>query len=192
MGKLILSSSDFGNPQSRKVILENLPEPIGVCRVLFIPNEKATEEKIHSGKYHDRLENLGFARENITVFNSRTPERYRALQIDVIYVSGGNTFLTMQMIRETGFDRAVEKYIKNGAVYIGGSAGAHIVTADLTHVRDFDDPCGVTDMRGLGLYQGILFCHMTPEREIFAERARTAGKYKVTVLTDEESVVTEV
>ena len=192
MGKLILSSSDFGNPKSRKVILENLPKPIGACRVLFIPNEKATEEKIRSGKYHDRLESLGFERENIIVFNSRTPERFRELQIDVIYVSGGNTFLTMRKIRETGFDCAVETYIKNGAVYVGGSAGAHIVTADLTHVRDFDDPCGVNDMRGLGLYQGILFCHMTPEREIYAERARTAGKYKVTALTDEESVVAEV
>lgn len=192
MGKLILSSSDFGNPVSRQTILENLPMPISECRVLFFPNEKATSERIYSGKYHNRLAAFGFQRENIAVFDADLPEKFRNLPIDVIYISGGNTFLTMQKIRDAGFDSAIAAYVRSGVTCIGGSAGAHIFTADLTHVRDFDDTCGVTDMRGLGLYPGILFCHMTPEREVFAERARMKGKYPVTTLTDEESVVAEV
>ena len=44
--RLILSSRDFRGEQSRACILRNLPRPIAECRVLFIPNEKATAESI--------------------------------------------------------------------------------------------------------------------------------------------------
>ena len=46
--KLILSSCDFRNEKSRDVILTNLPKPIEQCRLLFIPNEKATFEAIRN------------------------------------------------------------------------------------------------------------------------------------------------
>ena len=41
--KLILSSRDFLNDNSRKVIMDNLPKKIEECKVLFIPNEKAND-----------------------------------------------------------------------------------------------------------------------------------------------------
>ena len=44
--KLILSSCDFQNDNSKKLILENLDREISECKVLYIPNEKATSEKI--------------------------------------------------------------------------------------------------------------------------------------------------
>ena len=60
--RLILSSRDFRGEQSCACILRNLPRPIAECRVLFIPNEKATAESIASGRYHSRLAEFGFAR----------------------------------------------------------------------------------------------------------------------------------
>ena len=36
--KLILPSCDFQNENSRQIIYENLPAPISLCRVLFVPN----------------------------------------------------------------------------------------------------------------------------------------------------------
>ena len=53
--KLILSSCDFLNENSRKVILSNIPRDLKDCKVLFIPNEKATEKEIYSDKYYKRL-----------------------------------------------------------------------------------------------------------------------------------------
>ena len=67
--KLILSSCDFLNENSTKVILANLDKDIKDCKILFIPNEKATYEKIHSDKYYRRVEEYGFARDNIYVFD---------------------------------------------------------------------------------------------------------------------------
>ena len=61
--------------------------------MLFIPNEKATKDKINSDKYYDRLYKDGFTnRDNIYVFDETEVDRFRNLNIDLIYISGGNTF----------------------------------------------------------------------------------------------------
>ena len=49
--RLILSSCDFHNDQSRRRIFDNLGAAAEDCRILFIPNEKATPEKLASGRY---------------------------------------------------------------------------------------------------------------------------------------------
>lgn len=188
--KLILSSCDFGNPESRKAIIENLPKSISECRLLFIPNEKATPEIIESDLYYDRMCNHGFTRKNIFVFNHLEPDNYRNLDIDIIYISGGNTFGTLDKIRKCGFDKDIINYIKSGVTYIGGSAGAHIVTQNIEHVAKYDENnVGVTDFNGLGLYDGILVCHYTYHRKHHLDMLIEQGKYKVQYLTDSDSII---
>lgn len=48
MSKLILSSCDFRNAESAKCIYDNINMAIDKCKVLYFPNEKATEEQIKS------------------------------------------------------------------------------------------------------------------------------------------------
>ena len=123
--KLILSSSDFINEHSKQVILNNIDKELSDNKVLFIPNEKATREKIKSDKYYDRLYNDGFTkRDNIYIFDETKVDIFRNLNIDLIYISGGNTFATLDKIRKCGFDKDIINYIKNGVIYIGGSCGA--------------------------------------------------------------------
>ncbi len=160
--KLILSSCDFGHPESAKFIYDHLPKPAADCRILFFPNEKATESAIKSGKYKTRISALNFSKNNIFVADYFTPAPYCNLDIDLIYISGGNTFGTMKRIRESGFDKAIIDYVENGVLYIGGSAGAHIASADLSHVAKYDsDTFGLKDFSGLALYRGIFICHYT-------------------------------
>ena len=106
--KLILSSCDFNNADSKNVIIENLCKPISECRVLYFPNEKVTLEKIKSGKYEDRISAFGFQKENIYVANYFDPFPFFNLDVDAIYISGGNTFGTMKLIRDSGFDKAMQ------------------------------------------------------------------------------------
>ena len=188
--KLILSSCDFRNEKSQSVILTHLPKPIGECRLLFIPNEKATFEAIHSEKFYRRMQDFGFVRENIAVFDYYNPSEYFGLDIDVLYISGGNTLKTLDRIRKSGFDKEIIRYIQSGVTYIGGSAGAHIVTKDVSHVTRYDDaPEDMTDMSGLGLFDGILICHFTPERQAHYEQLLQENQYKVYTLSDEDSIV---
>lgn len=187
---LILSSCDFQNDNSRNCIIDNLKIPIEKCRILFIPNERATLKAIKSELYFNRIQAFGFQRDNIYVFNYYNPKAYCDLDIDVIYVSGGNTFATLDRLRKRGFDKEIVNYVNKGVTYIGGSAGAHIITKNIKHVLPFDDNyCGMTDFDGLGLFDGIIFCHYTDERKRHYDKALSEGKYKVHKLTDEDFIV---
>ncbi len=136
---LILSSCDFRNDNAKRIIIDNLPKAIDDCRVLFIPNEKATHESIVSSKYHRRLEEFGFRSDNVMVFDHTDSDAFRNLDIDLIYISGGNTFATLQKLRDTAFDKDIIRYVQNGVTYIGGSAGVHIASKDIAHIAAFDD-----------------------------------------------------
>jgi len=187
---LILSSCDFRNDNAKLIIIENLPKAIGDCRVLFIPNEKATHESIVGCKYHRRLEEFGFQADNVAVFDHTCPDAFRNLDIDAIYISGGNTFATLQKLRDTGFDKDIIRYVHNGVTYIGGSAGAHIASKDITHVAAFDDvPDGMTDFSGLSLFDGVLICHYTPEREIYFKQLQANSTCPVYALTDDDVMI---
>ena len=164
--KLILSSCDFRNERSRQVILDNLPKPISECRLLFIPNEKATSDKVASGKYHARMAELGFDPALVRVLDYADPAPSVGLNIDVLYISGGNTFATLDRIRRCGFDREIVRYIRAGVTYVGGSAGAHVVCDDISHVTRYDTPPeGMTELRGLGIADLTLICHFTHDRQ---------------------------
>ncbi len=190
--KLILSSCDFDNAQSRITILKNLPKPIDECIVLFIPNEKATAEIIDAGIYHSRLSAYGFSKENIFVFNHESPDDFRGLSVDVIYISGGNTFGTLKKIRDCDFSQDIIDYVKSGATYIGGSAGAHIATKSISHVAEYDENnVGLTDLEGLGLFDGILVCHYSYHRKAHLDRLIAESEYNVDFLTDSDSLVIE-
>ena len=88
------------------------------------------------------------------------------------------------------FTKEIINYIKLGIVYIGGSAGAHIVSKNIKHVANFDSvPDGYTNFNGLGLFDGILVCHYTSDRKPLYDKLQADGKYKVYALTDDDSLV---
>lgn len=195
--KLILSLCDFLNHNSRKVILENLNKELSQCKVLFIPNQNATYEKIHSEKYYNRLKEDGFLKkENIYIFDESESEKFRNLDIDIIYISGGNTFATLDNIRKANFENYIKEYIKKGVIYIGGSCGAHIVTKNIEHLLELDDNyIGITNFDALGLFDGVIIPHCeakeyTPElREKIYNKLLEEGKYSVYKLTNDESLI---
>lgn len=188
--KLILSSCDFRNEKSQKVIMDNLPYPIDKCRLLFIPNEKATAEAVSSDVYYDRMQEFGFVKENVYVFDHNNPDKFKNLDIDVLYISGGNTFGTLDKIRKCNFDNDIIRYVKSGVVYIGGSAGAHIVSKNIKHIENYDESTvGLTDYSGLGLFDGVLICHYTDSRKNDFEQLTQHSNFKVYALTNEDSIV---
>ena len=195
--KLILSSSDFINRHSKQVILNNIDKELSDNKVLFIPNEKATREKIKSDKYYDRLYRDGFTKkDNIYIFDETEVDRFKNLNIDLIYVSGGNTFATLDKIRKSSFDKDIINYINNGVIYIGGSCGAHIVTKNIKHLEKLDDNyLNIKDYDALGMFDGIIIPHYNekgynPElRKQVYNKLINENKYKVYALTNDDSLV---
>ena len=195
--KLILSSSDFINKCSKQIILDNIDKELSDNKVLFIPNEKATKEKIESNKYYDRLYRNGFTnKDNIYIFDETDVDKFRNLDIDLIYISGGNTYATLDKIKKCGFDKDIINYIRNGVIYIGGSCGAHIVSKNIAHLEELDDNyLNITDFDALGLLDGIIIPHYNENeynpklRKQVYNRLRCENKYKIYTLTNEDSLV---
>jgi len=188
--KLILSSRDFRSEKTRDVILSNLPKPLSQCRVLFIPNEKWTPERLDGGFYLRRIQEFGFSEDNISIFDPRRPEEFFGMNLDVIYISGGNTFEMLAMLRRCSFDREIIRCLQSGVAYIGGSAGAHLVSENLSHLIRYDEPpVGLTDYRGLGLVHGIFLCHFSPDRQDHYRQLCRQSNLPVYPLTDEDSLV---
>ena len=175
--KMILSSCDFINENSKNTILSNIDKDLDKCKVLFIPNEKATKEKIY-------------------VFDEENADRFINLDIDLLYISGGNTFATLKKIKDSRFDKHIINYIKNGVIYIGGSCGAHIVTKNIEHLLSLDDNyCNLDNFDALGLFDGIIIPHCEAEEfnplkreELYNELVKQ-NKYNVYKLTNDESLV---
>lgn len=187
---LILSSTDFNNETVRAAIMKELPKAAEDCTVLFFPSEKASNKDVKSAKFKKWLETYGFTRANVTVFNKNTPEKYEGLTVDAVYVGGGNTFAMLKTMRETGFDKEIIRLVKDGALYIGGSAGAHIASKNVEHVQVFDENAvGLTDFNGLALFDGILFCHFCEERKPYFEKAKAENGYNVFTLNDDEYII---
>ena len=98
----------------------------------------------------------------------------------------------LKILKDTKFDKEIIKYVKNGVTYIGGSAGAHIVTKNIKHVLPFDNnSVGLNDYNGLGLFDGILFCHYTDDRKKYVDDCKKRNKYNVSILRDDETIIYE-
>ena len=189
--KLILTSTDFLTNESRKKIISELGD-VSKCKILFIPNENATIERIRSNEYYERLQAYGFSKKNIFVFDYTRPQDFKNIDIDAIYVGGGNTFSILKMLRDTEFDKEIIKYVLNGVIYIGGSAGAHIVTKNVEHVLHFDDnKVGLKDYNALGLFDGIIFCHYNDSRKKYVDKWKKKSNYSISILNDDEFIVYE-
>ena len=187
---LLLSSMDFSNDNSKRIILENLPADIKQCRILYFPNENFNRKNIENRSYRDRLKKVGFAKNNIFVFDYDNPAAFNESELDCIYIGGGNTFKTFQKIRDAKADELIVSLVNKGATFIGGSAGAHIASMNTEHIQNFDElPEDFIDFDGLSLFNGILICHYSPEREKYYIRAKEEGKYPVYTIKDDECLI---
>jgi dipeptidase E len=83
---------------------------------------------------------------------------------DTVFIGGGNTWLLLKEIRESGFDKLLVEFLAlRGSIY-GGSAGAIILGKKI--VTHDDDEVGWKDEAGLDLLNEYsVACHYKPEEE---------------------------
>jgi len=85
--------------------------------------------------------------------------------IGAIYIGGGNTFKLLKEIRQSNFDKKLLKFIKDGGIIYGGSAGAIILGKDILTSSDNNE--NVKDnFDGLNLINNYsVWCHYNNEDE---------------------------
>jgi len=106
---------------------------------------------------------MGFKLSDYDLKN-KTASQLRAdlSSFDVIFVSGGNTYYLLEIVRKTGFDQVLGELLDKGAIYIGASAGSVLLCPTIDHVRLIEHPEVVPDLvdfRGLGLTDYLIAPH---------------------------------
>lgn len=193
MKKLLLASSGL---EYIKTFVNNDPAKL---KMLFI----ATAGNLDSDawwidKDREVLSKMGFNITEMDISKSPRGKLEKALQnTDIVYVAGGNTFYLLKQIRDSGFDDLLTRYVENGVLYAGASAGALIAGLDIEPVSAIDEPEKVSNLastKGLGWVNIVPVPHydmFSRTKAIDKINKKYASEFELVLLTDDEAIVVE-
>ena len=117
-------------------------------------------------------------------------------RFDSVYLGGGNTFLLLQKLKESGFIDVLCRYINSGKVVYGGSAGAIVLgkdinTASLGACSD-KNTVGIHDLSGLDMVNDFaIHCHYKKESCAEVKEFSKKQQLNILALTEEGGVYVE-
>ena len=139
MKKILLTSTGFENKNIENKFLELLNKKAENAKVLFIITAAIDPDAIRmlSGCLDD-LTSSGIKDENITIYDLHKLLSEEELnEFDAIYVCGGSTKHLVSRMEEIDFKKSVNKYIDNGGIYVGVSAGSVCASGKYDNGLDF-------------------------------------------------------
>lgn len=100
-----------------------------------------------------------------TTLNGHSPEELA--HFDMLFVGGGNTFDLLEHVMCHGFADPVRRFVANGGIFYGGSAGAILASDNIGIAGAHDEnENGLTELDGLGLISGAtVLPHYGPDEE---------------------------
>ena len=154
--KLLLTSAGIMNQTLAEGLISLLEVPLHEVKIGFIPTAANVEEG-NKDWFIDQITNLQKYGFNwIDIIDISVPSvdwQDRLESVDVVCISGGNTFYLLDQVRRTKFDVWLEKN-KNSKIYLGMSAGSIIMTPTIA-VASVDN--GDINFDGLKNLQGLNF-----------------------------------
>ncbi len=180
------------NPKIAKAFLALATKPAEEAKIFFVTTAKKNSR---DWKYvvsaRREMQKLGIIARNITIFSLDKKARKDDLKgMDMVYVSGGNTFLYLDKMRKTGLDKKIKEFVRAGGAYYGVSAGSIIAGPDISLAEPFDDNgvVGVKDMRGLGLAKIAIAPHYHGAAIKIINGIKKVSKYRVVPLTNRQAL----
>jgi dipeptidase E len=112
---------------------------------------------------------LGF--EDIDMWTDLHDKKYEdLLEYNAIYIGGGNTFRLLSIIKSSGFFSTLKKFIENGGLIYGGSAGAVILGQNISTSSD-ENKVDLKDIKGLDvLSKYAIKCHYNSDMYNFMDK----------------------
>ena len=164
---------------------------ISTKRVLYVTTASDGEEDDDKSWMDNELEtilDLGFKKENVVEYKIGE-EDIDINSFDVMYMMGGNTFYLLDKIRKHGFDIVIKKFLNDGKVYIGSSAGSIILGNSIEFALPFDaNNVNMTDFTALKLIDGIIIPHANKKEE-FINSIKDKTNEKLYLLYDGDGLI---
>ncbi len=144
--------------------------------VTFIPAASLVEEvTFYVDDALALFKELGFVIEILDLTVAAPEEIATTLQKNnFIYISGGNTFYLLDVLKKSGAFALILHHIADGKIYIGESAGSVIAAASIDYIAEMDDKSKApiaSSYPGLNLVPFAIVPHY--QAEYFAESAET-------------------
>jgi len=192
--KLLLASN--GHLAINK-IKELIKKPIDQIKIVWVIT--ASKGGVLSDEYLKRhkqqMTQLGYDFTRLDIESKNYEQLKEILQDkDVVFVEGGNVFYLLKAIKQTGFDKLLQDFIKKGGLYVGTSAGSYIMcpTIEMGDWKHKDRPrYGLEDLTGLNYVPFLLFAHYMPEHEEIIRQKLPGLKYPLRILKDEQGIWVE-
>ena len=130
---VLLTSSGLDSQSVKDAFFSMLNKHISEVKALFILTAAIEVDAIRVlPKCLDDLTECGIKEENITVYDLHYPIDAELTDLfDVVYICGGNTEYLLRRMNEKMFSWKLLKYIRNGGVVVGVSAGAVVFAKNL-------------------------------------------------------------
>ena len=190
---ILLTSTGLEHKAIIDKFLAMIPKETGEMRFLFIPTASRTdEEKFYVRKSFDQLLGLGVKSDNIFWFDPDDISTHRdKMEIDCIYVCGGNPFFLLKKLKECGYYAKILEWANDGLLYIGVSAGSMIAAPDINYIcwAEIND-CGLEDTKGLAFITAGILPHYTDDFAKAAVLLREKG-FEVLPQSDSQAVAVQ-
>jgi dipeptidase E len=193
MPRLLLASWGIG------ALADFVGRPASEVRVAFVPTAAADfpdAEFLQADRA--RLRALGYRVTDLDLVGLGPGEvADRLRDADVLYVTGGNTFMLLHHMRQSDLTALLPGALADGLLYVGVSAGAVVVGPDCEPVSEIDDLDAVPELEstaGLGLVDCVVLSHYGAEDDmpLFTRIVERYGsRYEIVLLRDEQAVRVE-
>lgn len=193
--KLLLTSAGWWkNPDIGKEFIKLVnKKPDEIKIFLIITPTKYLKRNKYILRQFRQFNGVRIPKKNITFFQlDRKVRKDDLINIDVIFVFGGNTFEYLDRIKKTGLDKAIKNFVKKGGVYLGLSAGSYVVcpTIEAANWKHADrNIIGLKNLKGLNLVPFLVTAHFVEKWRSVIEKSVQKIKYKIFALTDKQAVL---
>ena len=197
MKKLFLSSNACITLDKIIPLLPDVPNQLRVAFVLTASNPYKDKSWLY--KDRNKLVEMGFKVKDVDI-EGKTEEQVKIelTDIDVLFVSGGNTFYLLEKAKASGFDKLAKELINKGIIYIGSSAGSVLVCPTIAYVDGLDDPKNAPLLKsydGLNEVNFLVMPHYGDDeyKEIYKKILGKWKKkgYELKLLSNNEAVIVE-
>lgn len=194
--KLFLTSAGLPK-ETRNYFLKLLNKKPNHITAAFIPTAADPyEDKWFMEKDKEFINEIGMQIQEIDLKNENKNSLLSKLSnIDVIYLSGGNTFYLLNWIRKSGFDQIINQLLEEGKIYVGSSAGSMVAGIDIEsagwddiNLHD-ENTVQLKNKVGLNLAPFVISPHFVEnDRNVLEKRSKTT-KYPIIALNDQQAVI---
>lgn len=195
---------------SKKILLSTVEESVlerlkdeffgedsKIKKVAFMPSDGANIKEKYIRYIEDFVTSNGA--EFIVINNSLRREEAKSeitklRDTDALLISGGNTYVLLDHLRKSGFDKAIiELSQREDYIIAGYSAGALVLTPTIKISGEMPDPdengIGLEDLTGLGIVDVEVCVHYEADQASYLEKYASQAAHEVITIANDGMVI---